>query len=84
MVNGFSRELDESLSSMNKNLDRCKLNQEHIRTLQNENSKLTHYEEQFEEWLKYFWEKFQKDDQEQQSIQFEGPKTELTYWKKML
>lgn len=36
MTTNFTRELDESLNSMTKNLDRCKLDQDHIKSLNNE------------------------------------------------
>ena len=47
MTNNFSKELDENLNSMSKNLDRCKLDHEHIKSLNNETAKLNHYEAQF-------------------------------------
>lgn len=51
LTNSFSKELDESLNSMSRNLDKCKLDHEHIKSLNNETAKLNHYEAQFEEWL---------------------------------
>lgn len=47
MTNNFSKELDENLNSMSRNLDRCKLDHEHIKSLNNETAKLNHYEAQF-------------------------------------
>ena len=80
----FTNELDESINSLSSNIDKCKLDQKRINSIQNEMDRNIYFENLFEEWLKYFHEKFEKDDLEQKKIQNEGPKTELIYWKKVL
>ena len=80
----FADDLDESLHSMNTNIDKCKLNQEQVGELNGEAAKLSYFEDLFSEWLGYFNEKFVKDEMELKKISNEGPKSELVFWKKVL
>ena len=80
----FSTDLDESLSALHNNVNRCKLDEEQIAELGSDTAKLSHYEDLFEEWLGYFNDKFAKDENELKKLSTEGPKSELVFWKKIL
>jgi dynein heavy chain len=80
----FANEIDEGLETLRSNHDECRINRDDLENIPNEMEKTLLFSTNFENWLKNFNLKLRKMDSEHKKDAEKGPRTELTYWRKIL